>query len=473
MNIDTMPIANAIELLTIFSPEIFDEVYKADAYASRLSTDKRMLQFTGTKTVRIPKAAWGGLYDYNRPNVADARVNGSTPYGYQASNVGLAWEDFTLTQDRGAFWPIEHFDNEESGGVILGRSLTQLNRTVFVPEIDKYLFSKIYDYAGKKVDAPFETATVSSTGLTSFLCLRALNDAEYYVSNQEVPEENQILFCSTAFDKAMKEDTAELPRWIQQADYKKDISFKVAEYDGREVVIVVPQRFKTGFIPGPGHDNWAQDSKPIDFILMPKDAAIHVVKYQKVMILEGREALLFTHMDGYVIIGRIYHDVFVQDNKRVAIYAHTGGFSGISADNPNYAEAQSLVAGAAEACKLNGEVTVIGNRVSRTVFRPADKIITLLRFNGNSQPALKTAIDSLVGGSIGTKAVTLTIGANSYEGSQVGIGDVLETGDVLYALFGGQLVAKITNINGANPAVTSWTEVADETILSVIEIKEA
>lgn len=476
---NAMPIANAIELLTTYSPEIFDEVYKAQAYASRLSTDKRLLQFTGTKTVKIPKAAWGGLYDYNRPNVADSRVSGVVPYGYQYSNVGLGWEEFTLTQDRAAAWPIEHFDNEESGGVILGRSLTQLDRTVFVPEIDKYLFSKIYDYAGKKVDAPFQVVTNSSTGLKSFLCLRALNDAFFYVTNQEVPEEEQILFVSTAFDKAMREDTAELPRWIKQEDYKKNISFVVSQYEGREVVVVVPQRFRTGFIPGPGHDMWKNDSKPIDFILMPKDAAIHVVKYNKTLILEGREALLFTHMDGYCIISRIYHDVFVLDNKRVAIYAHTGGFS-----DTNNADAVALNNAQLAAGKLNVEVTMVGDIVKRIVAVPADKVITLIKAaastSGNETvPASDLValtkganknVESLVGAGIGSKEVTITINGTTYNGTQVAVGDKLDAGDNLFVYFGGQFIAKITAIDGT--AKTAWEAADSETDLAVITLSE-
>ena len=484
MNVDAMPIANAIELLTTYSPEIFDEVYKAQAYASRLSTDKRLLQFTGTKTVKIPKAAWGGLYDYNRPNVADSRVSGVVPYGYQTSNVGLGWEEFTLTQDRAACWPIEHFDNEESGGVILGRSLTQLDRTVFVPEIDKYLFSKIYDYAGKKVDEPFATAT-SQSGLNCFLCLRALNDAFFYVTNQEVPEEEQILFVSTAFDRAMREDTVELPRWIKQEDYKKNISFVVSQYEGREVVVVVPQRFKTHFIPGPGHDIWGDDSKPIDFILMPKDAAIHVVKYNKTLILEGREALLFTHMDGYVILSRIYHDVFVLDNKRVAIYAHTGGFGALSGETGDAATYRSALNSAQlNAGKLSVELTVVGNVVKRVIAVPADKVITLIKTSAVDGGEAVTpaadlyaltkganrSVDSIVGSEIGSKAVTVTINGTAYSATQVAVGDKLEAGDNVFALFGGQFIAKITAIDGS--AATAWSEADDETDLAIITLSE-
>lgn len=482
MNIDAMPVANAIELLTTYSPEIFDEVYKAQAYASRLSTDKRLLQFTGTKTVKIPKAAWGGLYDYNRPNVADGRVSGVLPYGYQASSVGLGWEEFTLTQDRAACWPIEHFDNEESGGVILGRSLTQLDRTVFVPEIDKYLFSKIYDYAGKKVDEPFQVVTSQTTGLKSFLCLRALNDAFFYVTNQEVPEEEQILFVSTAFDRAMREDTAELPRWIKQEDYKKNISFVVSQYEGREVVVVVPQRFKTHFIPGPGHDIWDTGSKPIDFILMPKDAAIHVVKYNKTLILEGREALLFTHMDGYVILSRIYHDVFVLDNKRVAIYAHTGGFDAVSGETDANGAATyrgQLNTAQNAAGKLKVEVTMVGNIVKRIVAVPADKIITLIKLNGTTYDlkaltkdytsngvAAPRNVDSIVGADIGSKEVTITIGGTPYTGEQVAVGDELDANDVLYAYFGGQFIAKVSELNRNGSAITATSEGATSNVIA-------
>ena len=85
------------------------------------------------KTVKIAKFQAGGLKDYYRNNNGDARVAQGTPFGYQQSSVGLTWEEFTVSMDRGASYPIELFDNEETDGLALGAATTEISRVIMIP----------------------------------------------------------------------------------------------------------------------------------------------------------------------------------------------------------------------------------------------------------------------------------------------------------------------------------------------------
>ena len=131
---------NSIELITKYSPQYWDVVYKQEAVTSILDANPKMVKFEGTKTVKIAKWQNGGLQNYYRNNSGDPRVAtgtgdfvGASDFGYQKSAARLTWEDFTLRCDRGAAFEIEYFDNEEAGGELVGLGVTEISRTSIVP----------------------------------------------------------------------------------------------------------------------------------------------------------------------------------------------------------------------------------------------------------------------------------------------------------------------------------------------------
>lgn len=316
--------ANSIALITKYSTDGFDKVYKQEATSSILSKDSSMVRFTGAKTVKVAKKAYTGLNNYNRNNIGDGRAPGLEPVGYQKGHAYLTWEEHTLEMDRAAQYPIEQFDDEESGG-LLGQSFTDINREQIVPEVDAFCWSKIYSKAGKQVIQSYQAGWPEAGYDPYAKPVHALNLAFKWEKDHEVPDENQIVLISTEFEFALSE-TTELQRRIEVGNYdgKKDVTFQISKYRGREMITIPPARFKTeydfingGFEPKSG-------ATDIDFMVMPKDAAVHIVKFQKTRILSGDVATAMSGLDGYVILARIYHDVIVFDNKRVAIYAVSG-----------------------------------------------------------------------------------------------------------------------------------------------------
>ena len=131
---------NSIELITKYSPQYWDVVYKQEAVTSILDANPKIVKFEGTKTVKIAKWQNGGLQNYYRNNSGDPRVAtgtgdfaGASDFGYQKSAARLTWEEFTLRCDRGAAFEIEYFDNEEAGGELVGLGVTEISRTSIVP----------------------------------------------------------------------------------------------------------------------------------------------------------------------------------------------------------------------------------------------------------------------------------------------------------------------------------------------------
>lgn len=357
--------ANNIALITKYSTAAWDKIYKAESRSSLLDGKEGVnVQWTGTKTVKIAKFSAGGLKNYYRNSnsvsgtgVPTTARTGSEPfmgnlgYGYQSSNVGLTWEEFTIAMDRAAAYPIEYFDNEETDGLVLGAATTEISRTVMIPEVDAYCFSKLADYCSATSDTITLADGTTTTGLGNYVeysstssitksnALEAVNAAFLYFDEHEIPAEDQILFVSSRFFNYLRNDTTELARYLMQADYDKNVKFTLTEYEGRQIVVVPPQRFRTKFTTvtesgaGYGFGWWdatagaAVTSKEIHFILCAKSAVMHVVKYNKVKILSGDVALAATGQDGYALYARVYHDVFVMDNKRYAIYTAVNGGS--------------------------------------------------------------------------------------------------------------------------------------------------
>ena len=346
--------ANNIQLIEKYATEAWDKVYKAEAISSMLDAPNELVRFDtsfkGAKTVKIARWTSGGLSDYyranNRVSVGDNEVNNIEPnrpgyitedtgaldfgvhvdgdgagYGYQTSSMQLVWDTFTMQVDRAAKFQVESMDDEETDGLAMGATTTEISRTVIIPEVDAYCFAKVASYTdaglGNRVDAEFGKKD------DKYLILEALNAAYLWFDEHEVPAENQIIFISAATLNALR-TSPEFVRYLGQADMDKDVDFKVMTYEGRKMVMVPPQRFNTGIYLYNG--GYRLTGKPIDFLVVSKGAVSHVVKYNKTKVIDKDLNLASQNFDGYTIFARIYHDVFVAKNKRVALYCHTGGF---------------------------------------------------------------------------------------------------------------------------------------------------
>lgn len=344
--------SNRIELITKYSPKAWDKVYKQEAMSSMLDTNNARVEFTGAKTVRIGKWQNGGLHDYYRNNIGDDRVAyngmagvgenkidgnaagqinefvGHPGFGYQRSATRFVWEEFTLKCDRAAAFQIEYFDNEESGEALITDGVKEISRTTIVPEVDAYTFSTIASYCSPAL-GNLVSYDLNGTDLKP---LAELNKAFLYFSNNEVPIKDQLVFVSPNYMNALRQ-TNEVTKFLAQTDFdNKDISFTITKYEGRQLVEVAPERFRTDILLfGQEGYTWKETSRPINFLMVSKEAVTHVTKYDKVKVISGDLNLAGNGFDGYTIYARIYHDVFVPDNKRVGLYCcvnATDGYNG-------------------------------------------------------------------------------------------------------------------------------------------------
>ena len=411
---------NNIELITKFATEAWDKVYKKESIASILDGEKDLMKFTGVKTVKIAKHSSDGLGFYQRANkpaagpyaAFDAETTNGQGYGYPTGDVDLVWEEFTIKIDRARQLRIELFDNEESGELAVTSALTDFSRTKVAPEVDAYVFSKLVEYA-----ANVSTSTISLTqgmngmGYQQNGPIQALNDAFTALEEEEVPEEDQVVFASVSFVNKLR-SSGELVKILHQNEYKENVNFSVYEYMGREIIAVPGRRFRTDINLTANGFGWKEGSKAIDFIVCAKSAVYHVTKYDKIRVFEPK---MVQDFDGYKVNVRVYHDVFVPDNKRVAIYAHTA-------------------AQASDAPVVNPTIKYLDDSTSKVLSSvaiiPGDLLIDGLYAYSAGEGASDAAIgDSLPAGAIAVGAYTpLSLTGGTYQLLGVRDGTVVALG---------------------------------------------
>ena len=345
---------NAIALIQKYATKAWDEVYVAESRSSVLDGEKDFLKFTGTKTVKVAKYQGAGLKNYGRANVpvegryaafdsqdiaggfqgsatASSIDMDAQGYGYPVGDMALTWEEFTISVDRAIQLRIELMDDEETDGLAVAMALKETNRVQVVPEVDAFVFSKLAANAGLTNTTNIADPVAGQLGYTVNGPIYHLNLAFEALDNAEVPAERQIIFCSTSFRNKLRM-TNELIRTLDVGEKKDGIKFSIEEYEGRKLITVPNSRFRTNISllnSGNGGYAWGAGSQQIDFIVCDPSKIAHVVKYEHVKTFGPGVVQDF---DGYKINVRIYHDLFVLDNKRVGVYVHTSNVAEVAPD---------------------------------------------------------------------------------------------------------------------------------------------
>ncbi len=285
--------ANAIALFKKYI-DLLDEVYKQSAKTSVLDGDSVLTQAgANANEIIIPKISMDGLADYSR--------NG----GYVKGNVELTMETVKFNYDRGRKFSVDVMDNEETAGVAFGKLSSEFIRTKVVPEMDAFRFA---NYAGIN-----GIGTATGTLADGEAVLTALVAAQNKMDEDEVPEENRILFITPSNYNA-----------VNAVDTTKS---KEVLNSFSQIVKVPQSRFYTAIKLNDGttenelaggfeKDETGAD---INFMVIHKPAIIQYTKHvvNKVIAPEANQ-----DTDGYMFFYRAYGLTDAYENKAAGIYMH-------------------------------------------------------------------------------------------------------------------------------------------------------
>jgi hypothetical protein len=292
--------SNSIALAQKFQP-ILDEIYKAASLTARMDAPTKPVDFGGANIVNVFKTSLVGLGTYSRAT------------GYPAGDVTGTWEQLTLAASRGRSFSIDRMDDEETLGMAFGTLAGEFIRTLVVPEVDAYRFSKFASWSGiTEVGTP---ATLSSATV-----IAAIDAAAQVLDAAEVPPEGRLLYVSEAINAYLK---SALTRYLQN---ESGVNRIVKMLDNMEVIMVPQSRFYKGITLDAGATSSAggfaktvSTGRNINFLLVHPSAVLQATKHANLKIFDPE---VNQTADAWLIQYRLYHDAFVYDNKQKGIYSH-------------------------------------------------------------------------------------------------------------------------------------------------------
>ena len=290
--------ANTINYAQLFQDGL-DTVLAQELTTGWAELNADRVKYNGGNEVKIAKLGLDGLDDYNRAT------------GYVAGNVTLTWETHTFRYDRGRKFTLEAMDVDESNfTATAGNVMGEFVRTIAVPEVDLIRIAGLAPKAGNKVrvdgddkDALEEfkagIVAVRDAGyagqLVAHVTYAFLNELELKFAGQL----SEVTFAVAGIDTTFKtiDGVALIPTTSDRMHTKvKRTSVKI-EADGNELA----------------------------FLIAGKDIPIAVAKHNPVRTFTPEQNQT---AEAYVLNYRIYHDIWVEDNKVDALYA---GYVGVLA----------------------------------------------------------------------------------------------------------------------------------------------
>ena len=292
--------ANSIALALKFQP-ILDEIYKVASLTGRMDGLTKPVSFAGANVVKVYKTSLVGLGTYSRIT------------GYPVGDVTGTWETITLANERGRELFMDREDDEETLGMAFGILVGEYMRTMVLPEVDAYRFSKYASWSGiSEVASP---ATLNASTV-----LAAIDAATALMNSQEVPPEGRLLFVSDAVQSFL--DAAVTRVYTNDSS----ISTAVRTYNNMPVIMVPQTRFYKGITldagataPAGGYTKTGSTGRDINFMMIHPSAVLQVKKHDNLKMFDPDTN---QDKDGWKVQYRLYHDAFVYENKVNGVYSH-------------------------------------------------------------------------------------------------------------------------------------------------------
>lgn len=287
---------------------VLDNVYKKAAVTSILDVNAETLEFVGTNKVKLPKIVLQGAADYDRAN------------GYVNGSVTVDYSEHELQYDRGRSFSIDVIDDDEAAFDLFATVSTEYVRRKEVPEVDAIRFAEIYAKANAG------NGTIVDEDLTATTSLKAFDTAEETLGDNEVSEEDRILFVSHETYKNMKQSD-QISRRMDVNTNDGDVDRRIETLDGIVPIIKVPKsRFydiialNDGTTAGQedgGFEPTSSVSREINFILADRTALMGITKRNASKIIT---ADVNQTKDANDVKYRMHHDLIVPENKTPGIY---------------------------------------------------------------------------------------------------------------------------------------------------------
>ena len=282
--------ANTIAYAQLFQ-DALDAKLMQELTTSWTEANADRVKYNGGNSVKIAKMELSDLADYSRST------------GYAVGDVSLSWETHTFAYDRGRKFSIDAMDVDEANFVPTASTIMgEFVRTVSVPEIDLIRIAKMAGLAGGSTTAVLTKENILEEFKAGVVAVR---DAGY---------DGQLVAHITYANLALLE--------LRFAGQLTNVTFALNGVDSTfkslDGVALIPTQSNRMFEAVTKTTGYAGTvGKEIGFLIAGVDVPLGIVKHAPARTFTPEENL---DADAYVINYRVYHDLFVEDNKVNAIY---------------------------------------------------------------------------------------------------------------------------------------------------------
>lgn len=294
---------NNIQTASIIQSEL-DKAAVEELTSGWMEVNSKDVIYNGGAEIKIPVLSMSGLADYDRNN------------GFTAGDVDFKYQTMTMNMDRGRSFSFDENDvNETNFALKASTVMGEFQREHVLPEIDAYRYSKAASLCISKSRASGGYEADEATILKKL----------YYdiAAVQEVVGSNTPLVITINNTLlTMLSMSEQISKQIALTDFKQgDITMKVRSLDGIHPLIPVgTDRFKTeylfndgvtagqeagGFVP-------TENSKNINWLIMPRKAPVAVSKTDKMRIFDPETN---QKARAWAMDYRKFHDLWITDRK--------------------------------------------------------------------------------------------------------------------------------------------------------------
>lgn len=291
--------ANTIEKVALIQTTL-DKAMIQGAVTGFMEGNVGNLIYNGGDEVKIPMIDMDGLANYNRQS------------GFVDGDVSLAYQTMKMTQDRGRGFTVDPNDIDESGVLDLMSQLAgEFQRTKVVPEVDAYRISKVVQLT------PAANRTVYTPAAGTIL--KKMTEDIGAVRDEIGSDEQLVMLVSTPVSTILNTST-ELGKKLDVTDFMRgEITTKVKSLDGVPLLVAPSARMfsRITLLPdGKGGFTKAEGAAAINYIIMPRSAAIAVSKTDNMRLFDPQtwQKAHAWHMDY-----RKFHDIWILKNRLAGI----------------------------------------------------------------------------------------------------------------------------------------------------------
>lgn len=291
---------NTFAYAQLFQQEL-DKQAVAGATSGWMEKNAGSVIYNGGKEIKIPKLTMDGMGNYNRGT------------GFVAGASTLAYETFTMSQDRGRTFFIDSMDVNETNFVANASNLMgEFQRTQVIPEIDAYRYSAI---ASSCMDASRASGGYTPAVADVYSKLKA-----DIAAIQDVVGAKPLVITMSTATLNLLENSAELQRRLDVGTFNGVVSSEVKMIDSCPIIEVPSARLKTAynFLDGvtagqeAGGFTPAGTAKNINWIICCDTCCVAISKTDTIRIFDPKTN---QQSDAWKLDYRKYHDLFIPDNQ--------------------------------------------------------------------------------------------------------------------------------------------------------------